>query len=461
VTDVDVRHWRPHPGPQTRALKVLVDELLYGGSRGGAKTEAGIVRCGAGAVGPRANPRYRALVIRLNYTDMGDWVDRAMKHYRPYGACRSGNEIRFPNGAIIRMGHLADKDAYQKYQGHEYQFLLLEEATQIPREEDYEKLLGSVRSSDPTMSPMAFLTANPGGPGHGWVKKRFITPAAPGTAFPVRVVIDHPDGSQEVLWRWRMYIPARLSDNPSLSNNYLASLGAMSDALKRAWLGGDWDALSGQYFHEWDQNIHVCRPFKMPAHWPRYMAADWGYWPDPSACLWIAVDEIGRAYVYREKLGHRETPEELGKTWRSLMVTGEKEEDVVADPSMWARKDGPDSHAERLELAGFRMVRGIHERAQGWMRVHEYLRNAHDGKPWLQVFSNCRNLIEAIPELMHDKKDPMDAAEHPSDHLPDALRYFLMSRPLPSEPPPPAEPANPRTKAAMEHRKRVFAKFKR
>jgi len=137
-------HWKPQD-KQTIALARIEDEILYGGARGGGKTDAGQ----AWLLYDIDKPKYRALVIRKNADDLRDWVDRARQMFAGTGAIFTGNppEIRFPKGGIIRTGHLKDENAYEKYQGHEYQRILIEELTHIPSEESYLKLVSSCRST--------------------------------------------------------------------------------------------------------------------------------------------------------------------------------------------------------------------------------------------------------------------------------------------------------------------------
>ena len=106
--------WEAQP-KQVIALECAADEILFGGSRGGGKTDAGM----AWLMYDIANPKYRALVIRRNYTDLADWIDRGRAFYEGAGGKFTGDKFTFPSGAIIRTGHLADAEAYQKYQGHE------------------------------------------------------------------------------------------------------------------------------------------------------------------------------------------------------------------------------------------------------------------------------------------------------------------------------------------------------
>ena len=200
-------NWVAHPGPQTLALSVAgIRELLFGGSRGPGKTDAGIMWM---MKEPHiSNGNFRALIIRKNSTDLTDWCDRAERWFKYKGGVRSGNPpvFRFPSGALFRTGHLKDKNAYDKYQGHEYQKMLIEELTQIASELSYIKLLSSCRSTIPGLPAQLFATTNPGNVGHHWVKKRWgIGTRKPNVAYRIP-----QDG------RLMMFIPATVTDNPTI-----------------------------------------------------------------------------------------------------------------------------------------------------------------------------------------------------------------------------------------------------
>lgn len=225
-------YWSPQP-KQAQALKSNADEILFGGARGGGKTDAGM----AWMLYEIKNPNYRGLVIRRNYKDLGDWIDRARQMYQHAGGKYVSEAFHFPSGAVIRTGHLADKDAYQKYQGHEYQKILIEELTHISREGLFEKLIGSCRSTDRTIQPQVFCTTNPDGAGHEWVKKRWEIPDV-----PKEVVRTEKNG------RIFEFIPSTLHDNRYLMENdpgYLTYLESMGDEeLKRAWIHGSWEGFN-------------------------------------------------------------------------------------------------------------------------------------------------------------------------------------------------------------------------
>jgi hypothetical protein len=222
--------WWPQP-KQSIAIERYEFEILYGGARGGGKTDAGM----AWMLHKVNYPRFRGLVIRLNAKDLNDWLDRARWMYRMSGADFKGSptEIHFPSGAVIRTGHLKDEMAYTQYQGHEYQRMLIEELTQIPSEKYYEQLISSCRTTIEELTPKIFATTNPGGPGHLWVKERWNIPDQP----DFEKIYKHSSES-------RIFIPAKIDDNPALLKvdpRYLDQLKSLKDAsLRRSWLEGNW-----------------------------------------------------------------------------------------------------------------------------------------------------------------------------------------------------------------------------
>ena len=240
-------HWQPQ-AKQKLALVSDADEILYGGARGGGKTDAGQ----AWLLYDKDNPTYRALVIRRNAEDLKDWVDRAGRMYLPTKTVITGNpaEIKWPSGAIARTGHLKDENAYTKYQGHEYQKMLIEELSHIPREKDYLKLIASCRSTVDGIKPQIFCTTNPDDPGLEWIKERWEIPDEPDfekiyTCYKEVPIIDEK-GQTVIKKRKLVFIPAKIEDNPILITkdpNYIIFLESLKTAdpdLYEAWRKGSW-----------------------------------------------------------------------------------------------------------------------------------------------------------------------------------------------------------------------------
>lgn len=418
--------WQPHEGPQTLALQSNEFEILYGGARGGGKTTAGF----AWLLYDIAHPKLRALVIRKTSDDLSDWLDRANQFYSKLAGITveivgRPAEVRFSTGALFRTGHLRDDNAYEKYQGHEYHRILVEELTQIPSEERYLKLISSCRSSCPDLAAQIFCTTNPGGPGHSWVKKRFIDVGPPSKPFT------DPDTGRN-----RIFIPAKIADNPALmanDPNYLAFLNGLPEPLRSAWKDGNWDIFVGQYFKHWDRRTHVVEPFEIPKNWKRYRAMDYGS-QAPSAVTWWAVNEQGKAFCYRELYASDLTYEELALRVKAMTPADEVIEYTVADPSITNKReqDGRTFYtgAELMARSGLSVVGGDNRRIEGWRRISALLKYSQ-----IAWFSTCVKSIETIPALIHDLNKPEDVDTDCDDHIGDTVRYFVMSRPMPAAKP--------------------------
>lgn len=281
--------WQPHEGKQTAFLEYEdVDEKLFGGGRGGGKTDAGQVWM----VHPEylKNPKYRGLVIRKRATDLSDWMDRARRMYAPLGAVFTGSpgKIEFPSGARILGGHLGDKDSYTKYQGHEYQRMLFEELTHIASEDQYERLIASCRSTVPELKPRIAATTNSDGDGRIWVKKRF-------RIMPGGKVQHYRDDNGRLF----MYVPSTIDDNPTLANdpNYTRFLDSIKDPdLRQAWRFGDWEVFSvkGAYYASLFADMKKSgRIGNVPHHRGTRVDTFWDLgWNDTMVCLF--TQRVGR-----------------------------------------------------------------------------------------------------------------------------------------------------------------------
>lgn len=421
--------WKPHPR-QEEALKRIEFEILYGGARGGGKTDAGLVWL----TDHINNPRYRALVIRKNADDLSDWVDRATRMYSLLGAkvAYRPAEITFPSGATIKTGHLKDDQAYTKYQGHEYQCILIEELTQVPDEKRYLQLLASCRSTVQGIKPQVFCTTNPGGVGHGWVKARFIDPVPPERAYR------DPTSN-----RSRIYIPARIDDNPTLLTadpdyiNFLESLKNTDTELWKAWRLGDWNTFAGQYFKEFRRDLHVCKPFIPKPELTFVGGMDWGR-TAPFAFHASAVIpqkyegvSFNRVITFLEAYGTEKTPKEWAEIIQAKLAEFGLSVDnlkwIQADPAMFTKgNDGSISISDQFVNAHhdfYKIKPGSNDRVGGWELLHNWLSLAPDGLPYWLITENCINLIRTLPELIHDELKVEDVDTHGEDHSPDAIRY--------------------------------------
>jgi hypothetical protein len=263
-------------------------------------------------------------------------------------------------------------------------------------------------------------TANPGGVGAHWVKKRYITPSPPNESFRGE------DGLT------RKFIPARLDDNPYLAHDgrYEQMLKALPPTQRRQLLEGDWEVAEGAAFTEFDRNIHIIEPFEIPIHWERIKGIDYGY-ASESACVWGAVDrDDGTLIIYRELYRKGLLGTDLAYIITEMELNDPLSVPGVLDTACWNRtgQTGP-TVGETLVKAGHKLRRADKNRVAGKIQIHEYLKVQQSGRPKLQIFNTCPNLIRELQSIPLDKNNPEDVDTHAPDHAYDALRYLIMARP--------------------------------
>ena len=457
--------WKPQPR-QAEFMSRPEYECFYGGAAGGGKSDALV----AEALRQIDIPHYKGIIFRKTYPQARELILKSKRLY-PYisPGCKYNSQEHcwlFPSGARIYFGSMPNSDSYIDYQGLSFAFIGFDELTHF-REEEYRYLQTRNRADGPGVRVYIRATGNPGGIGHGWVKSRFITDMPPNTPKEYSANIVDPDGNTIEVKRKKIFIPSSVFDNKELLKNdanYLANLAMQPEALKKALLYGDWDTFSGQVFTEWRNNpegyqtrkyTHVIDPFKIPKHWRRYRAFDYGY-SRPFAVQWWAVDSDGRAYLYRQLYGWNGTPNS-GARWEPRRIAeeihtiekeaGEHEVYGVADPAIWDESRGVDGTLITMfEREGVYFEKGKHDRLSGKMQVHRRMAFDKDGYPMMYVFKTCEQFIRTIPNLVYDDKRVEDIDTTQEDHDYDAMRYFFMLNPLGAcepEAPPTPKPWNP------------------
>lgn len=411
---------RPNSEPQREFFSSRCKYTAYGGARGGGKTWASSRKAIGGAL---RWPGIKILMIRREYDDMRNSLIEPMLAILPQEiATYNGtlNIIYFVNGSTIKFGNMPGYGAAVagKYQGQEYDWIFMEEATQFTEQEF--RGLGACLRGVNKIPKRFYLTCNPGGVGHHWVKRLFVSR-------------EFRDGENPADY---CFIKATVEDNKDLmesSPDYVQALDLLPEDIRNAHRYGDWDALAGTYFSEFRPELHTCKPFRIPDEWPRYRAFDYGL--DMFACLWIAVDFSGRCYVYREYCESDLVVSDAARVMRACTPPEERVSFTIAPPDMWNRqKDSGKNMAELFMQNGIGLLKASNSRIQGWLALKELMKLRKDGKPGLIIFSDCKSLIEFLPALQHDTKNPSDCAKEPHEitHAPDALRYFAVMRTMPA-----------------------------
>jgi len=417
--------FHPNDGPQTEFLAAPEKDVLYGGAAGGGKSYAMLVD----PLRFAHKKLHRALILRRSMPELRELIDKSRELYPQAFPGAKFKEVEklwnFPSGAKIEFGFLErDADVY-RYQGQAYSWIGFDEITHLPTEFAWNYLASRLRTTDSSIETYLRCTANPGGVGAHWVKKRYIDSHEHNKSF-----IGH-DGLS------RKFIPARLNDNPYLAKDgrYEQMLKALPPIQRRQLLEGNWDVAEGAAFVEFSPDKHIIEPFQLPISWERVKGIDYGYAAE-SCCLWGILDsQDGTLIIYRELYRKGLTGLDLGRIITEMEIEDPFSVQGVLDTSAWARTGttGP-TVGETLQQLGHKLRRADKNRIQGKIQIHEYLKLQQSGRPRLQIFNTCPNLIRELQSIPLSKTRPEDVDTNASDHAYDALRYLIMSRPRITDP---------------------------
>jgi len=412
--------FKANEGPQEDFLAAGETDVLYGGAAGGGKSYAMLVD----PLRFAHRSAHRGLIIRRSMPELRELIDKSRELYpKAFPGCKYKEVEKlwnFPSGAKIEFGFLErDADVY-RYQGQAYSWIGFDEITHLPTEFSWNYLASRLRTTDPEITCYMRCTANPGGAGATWVKKRYIDPSLPHESF------EGADGLT------RKFIPARLQDNPYLATDgrYEKMLQALPPTQRQQLLEGNWDVAEGAAFTEFLPHLHVITPFEIPVHWERVKGIDYGY-ASESACIWGAVDPSdGTLIIYRELYQKGLLGTELADLITNMELQDPFSVQGVLDTACWSRTGttGP-TIGETLQRAGHKLRRADKNRIQGKIQIHEYLKVMQSGRPRIQILNTCPNLIRELQSIPLDKRNPEDVDTHAPDHAYDALRYLIMSRP--------------------------------
>lgn len=430
--------------PKQRLLYQTVENTpitFYGGAKGGGKSKGlqllMLLRRlqhpnSTGAIFRKTYPELEANHIRPLFQSF----PQLREYYQ-----ESKKLLTLPNGSELQFCHCKNEADIALYQGREFHDLAIDEAGQWT-EATFRTLLGSNRSSKADIKPRCILTGNPGGIGHGWLKRIFIE-----KRFNER---ERPDDYA--------FIQALVDDNSALMDNdpdYVRRLESEpNEALRKAYRFGDWNIFAGQFFQEISKEIHFIEPFEIPKHWNRFGAYDYGF-NHPAAFGWFANDEDGNTYLYRELVQSQVRVDLFARLLNEHEDTS-RLYPIVAGHDCWTQKSVlrddalPPTIAEQFQTHAIYLKKAVIDRVQGAAQLRDYLawQKRPGNKPRFYIFNTCPISFDCLSRMIHnpDKAEDVlkiDATEGDlmsGDDSYDMIRYGLMSRPSITDRPKPYAP---------------------
>jgi hypothetical protein len=447
--------WWPQPR-QAMAVNSPFTFTFFGGARGGGKTD--VLLGGFLMHQQMYGKNARGILFRRSYKEFDDIVRRSKEIYLAIGARfgKSDYTWHFPSGAVLAFRHVHSIDDASLYQGHQYTWMGFDELTQWGFPEPVDMLLGSLRSPH-GIPPRCIYTANPGGPGHTWVKSRFVNRARPMCPFDLLNEHGNPIIDIEGKPMQAVFIPSLLTDNPELQKqdpNYASRLHLVgAPELVRAWLEGDWDIVAGGMFSDlWNRKIHVLRPFEIPQGWKINRSFDWGgskpfsvgWWAEsdgtqtpgqrhyPKGTLFRIGEWYGWTGIANKGLGW--VPKQIAKGIKEREANfpwGNRVQPGPADPSIFDTAGRESSIASEMADHGVSWNPGNNaSRVTRWQKMRSMMKNSLDfpmEDPGLFVFDTCvEGFLRTIPEAPRDAKKLDDLDTDSEDHVADEAGYRIM-----------------------------------
>lgn len=507
--------WRFHEGTsQEFALSVVANDILYCGTRGPGKTDAQLMRFRS-RVGLGYGSFWRGIIFDKEYKNLDDLVTKSKRWFYPLNdgaeflSAKSDYKWRWPTGEELLFRSVAKLDDYWAYHGHEYPFIGWNELTKYATPDLFNRMYSVNRSGfDPIahtprlqgdnyvtywnelhpnghhegrpfrsgdyetpdgrpLPPIPlenFSTCNPLGPGHNWVKRRFIDVAPYFKIITRTVEVFNPRTKQdETITRRQVSIFGNWKENPNLSPEYIAGImNAANENERKAWLEGDWDIVAGGAIDDvWHKGTHVLPRFRVPRSWTIDRSLDWGSSHPFSYGVWAEANgeeaELldgttfcpppGTLIQIGELYGSKEIGTNVGLKW-SAKTLAEKivEYETMLLNDKWiankvfpgpadnqiseVRETETDTIEKKLADKGVifeRSDKSPGSRKIGLQLIRDRLEAATKREgPALYFMDNCVASISTIPVLPRDKDKIDDVDTSAEDHAYDMTRYRVL-----------------------------------
>lgn len=496
--------WEPLPGSQVLALGAPVNHIVYEGTRGPGKTDTQLMRFRRN-VGRGYGKFWRGIIFDRQYKNLDDLISKSQRWFgefddgASYSGAGGGGRWKWPSGEQLLFRHIKKANDYWQYHGHEYPFIGWNELTKYPTSELYDVMMSCNRTSFipdnypvyvdardlerglwtlvskrhpfamkkllPEIPLEVFSTTNPFGPGHNWVKRRFIDVAKPGEVVKKAINVFNPRTQErEDVVKTQVRIFGSYKENRYLNPEYVAELESISDENKRrAWLYGDWDVIAGGAFDDlWRENVHVKPRFNVPSGWYLDRSLDWGsshpFWVGwwalangesvtlPTGSVFTPA--AGSLILFHEWYGTREIGTNKGLLMSAKEVAlGVKKREKELKEAKWCHGKvyaGPadnqianvyDRETDSIEkimkdngVLWKSSDKGHGSRKNGLQIFRDRLEASIKGEgPGIYFMSHCSAATGTIPILPRDEDDQDDVDTTAEDHPWDGTRYRVLS----------------------------------
>jgi phage terminase large subunit len=399
--------------------------ILYGGARGGGKTELAIFLALYTA---KKFPKIKIGFFRKQYRELEDEVIFRFKAKYPenvfkYRYSVKNQMAKFDNGSVIMFRAIETINDTEKIRGVEFQLMIIDEAA-LFEQPVIARMLGSLRNTNiENYKATLFMTANPGGISDYYLKTRFVFKEIEKWEENERLRVDN-----------YVYVRSSVYDNPYIAKEYIDYLESLDPHLRSAWLDGDWTALEGQFLEQWTFEKHVISSkIEIGDDWRRVGGMDFGMTKEhPTVFVVLAQDpDTFCVYLIREYVNWGG---DFGTYIADIadLCNEDKVDIVYADPAMWGDKRGVagESSYTMFEAEGIPMEPANNSRVNGWRVVKRWLEynNLPTKDPLFKVFDTCSKTIETATLLRYAERGVSreDCDTRGADDAWDAIRYGLV-----------------------------------
>lgn len=403
--------------------------LLFGGARGPGKSHWAVVQ--AAVDDCQRCPGLKVLLLRkVQKAGAEGFNDLRIKIMAsvPHRWVSTKGIVYFGNGSRIIIGHFQNEKDIDAYLGLEYDLIIVEEAGTLTREKII-AIRTCLRTSKMDWRPRMYLTTNPGGVGHAYLKKWMVVPWRRNAEKETR------------------YIPATVDDNQMINPEYVkTNLDTLTGWQLKAWRYGDWDVMAGQFFINWFEDVHVLKTTQIVPGAEFFLSLDYG-WTHFTACH-LGMKHDGKCKIVDEYGARRRlTSDHVLGINGMLERNGLTLSDIkrkVAGHDLWSKDDKGRTTADEYRELGIEWDKAQVDRINGASNMVSLLGEPMDANgdplpdtdpkvPKLFVYERCAHLIEQIPSMVHDPHRPDDVLKidcdddgEGGDDFYDSGRYLTM-----------------------------------